>query len=73
MRCGTLGASGHVTAQPSIRKWGVLYKSGTYARKATRLTPGDLQRCPRGLRVERSTQTTVQESAEGIVGSGRQG
>ena len=73
MRCGTLGASGHVTAKPSIREWGVLYKSGAYAWKATRLTPGDLQRCPRGLRVERSTPTALQESAEGIVGRGRQG
>lgn len=24
MRCGTLGTSGHVTAKPSIRNWGVL-------------------------------------------------
>jgi hypothetical protein len=42
MRCGTLGASGHVTTKPSIRKWGVLYKSGVYARKVLCLTPGDL-------------------------------
>jgi hypothetical protein len=41
-RCGTLGASGHVTAKPSIRKWGVLYKSGVYVRKVLCLTPGDL-------------------------------
>ena len=40
MRCGTSGASGHVTAKPSIRSWGVLYKSGVYARKALSLTPG---------------------------------
>ncbi len=40
--CGTLGASGHVTTKPSIRKWGVLYKSGVYARKVLCLTPGDL-------------------------------
>ena len=42
MRCGTPGASGHVTAKPSIRKGGVLYKSGVYVRKALCLTPGGL-------------------------------
>jgi hypothetical protein len=42
MRCGTSGASGHVTAKPSIGKRGVLYKSGVYARKALCLTPGGL-------------------------------
>jgi hypothetical protein len=42
MRCGTPGASGHVTAKPSIRKWGVLYKSAAYAPTVVRLTPGDL-------------------------------
>ena len=50
MRCGTSGASGHVTTKPSIRKWGVLYKSGVYARKALCLTPGDLP-CALGRRV----------------------
>ena len=50
MRCGTLGASGHVTTKPSIRKWGVLYKSGVYARKVLCLTPGDLH-CALGGRV----------------------
>jgi hypothetical protein len=42
MRCGTSGASGHVTTKPSIRKWDVLYKSGVYAQKALCLTPGGL-------------------------------
>jgi hypothetical protein len=41
-RCGTRGASGHVTTKPSIRDWGVLYKSSAYARKALCLTPGGL-------------------------------
>ena len=41
-RCGTSGASVHVTTKPSIRKLGVLYKSGVYASKATCLTPGGL-------------------------------
>jgi len=42
MRCGTLGTSGHVTAKSSICAWGVLYKSGVYARNVLCLTPGDL-------------------------------
>jgi hypothetical protein len=42
MRCGTSGASGHVTTKPSIGNRGVLYKSGVYARKALCLTPGGL-------------------------------
>ena len=42
MRCGTPGASGHVTMKPSIGNRGVLYKSGVYARKALCLTPGGL-------------------------------
>jgi hypothetical protein len=31
MRCGTPGASWHVTTESSIRGWGVLYKSGVYS------------------------------------------
>jgi len=50
MRCGTLGTSGHVTTKSSIRNWGVLYKSGIYARKVIRLTPGGLL-CAMGTRV----------------------
>ncbi len=42
MRCGTLGTSGHVTVKSSIRVWGVLYKSGVYARKALCPAPGGL-------------------------------
>ena len=52
LRCGTSGTSGHVTAKSSIRNWGVLYKSGVYARKALCLTPGDLS-CALGCRVRR--------------------
>jgi len=36
------GASGHVTAKPSICGWGAFCKSGVYAVKVTCLTPGDL-------------------------------
>jgi len=50
MRCGTPGASGHVTTKPSIRKRGVLYKSGVYAWKVLCLPPGDLP-CALGRRV----------------------
>ena len=50
MRCGTLGASGHVTTKPSIRKWSVLYKSGAYAQNVLCLTPGGLL-CALGDRV----------------------
>jgi hypothetical protein len=42
MRCGTSGASGHVTTKPSIGNRGVLYKSGVYAWKVLCLTPGGL-------------------------------
>jgi hypothetical protein len=33
IRCDALGASWHVTAKPSIRKWGAFYKSSVYAMK----------------------------------------
>ena len=42
--------SGHVTTKPSIRKRGVLYKSGVYAWKVLCFTPGDLP-CALGRRV----------------------
>ncbi|MBW2345709.1 MAG: hypothetical protein JRF53_17250 [Deltaproteobacteria bacterium] len=42
LRCGTSGTSGHGTAKPSIRNWGVLYKAGVYALKVTCLTLGGL-------------------------------
>ena len=68
-RCGTLGASGYVTTKPSIRKWGVLYKSSVYARKVLCLTPGGLYAVHgSGLSGEQSLLTGVQESAEGILG-----
>jgi hypothetical protein len=59
LRCGTLGTSGHVTTKSSIRNWGVLYKSGAYALKATCLTPGGLLCVPHsaGLRIEQSILT----------------
>ena len=40
-RCGTSGTSGHVTTKSSIRKWGVLYKSGVYVLNVLYLTLGD--------------------------------
>lgn len=68
-RCGTSGASGHVTTKPSIRKRGVLYKSSVYAPKVLCLTPGDLYAVHgNGLSGEQSLLTGVQESAEGILG-----
>ena len=46
MRCGTLGAGGHVTAKPSVRNRGVLYKSGVCAWKVLCPTPGGLYGVP---------------------------
>ena len=78
------GTSWHVTAKSSIRNWVMLYKSGVYASTVTclhrqaSLTPGDLLyanasrlRLIAWLRVEQSTLTVWQESAEGIVGEGK--
>ena len=42
MRCDVSGASGHVTAKPSICNWLTFYKSGVYARKVKCLTLGGL-------------------------------
>ena len=68
LRCGTPGTSGHVTTKSSIHDWGVLYKSGVYALKALCLTPGALSCVPlKELRVEQSTLTACEKSAEGIV------
>jgi len=69
MRCGTSGASGHVTAKPSIRNWGVLYKSGVYARKALSLTPGDLP-CANELAEGRESfpDRMGEVSSKGIIG-----
>jgi hypothetical protein len=41
-RRGVSGASGHVTAKPSVCDRDALCKSGAYAVKVTSLTPGDL-------------------------------
>jgi hypothetical protein len=74
MRCGTPETSWHVTAKSSIHGWGVLYKSGVYASKVVRLTPGGLYGVPPrgGLGAERSKPIAVQKSAEGIVGGGHE-
>jgi hypothetical protein len=72
MRCDTLGTSGHVTTKSSIRNWGVLYKSGVYARKVIRLTPGGLLCATRWLSVERSALTAGEKSAEGKVSADRE-
>ena len=42
MRRGAFGASGHVTAKPSICVWDALCKSSARAVKVTCLTPGYL-------------------------------
>jgi len=49
MRRDASGASGHVTAKPSICGWGAFCKSGVYAAKVTSLTPGDLSGKNRAL------------------------
>ena len=77
MRCGTLGTSGHVTMKSSIRAWGVLYKSGVYARTVLCLTLGDLHAVrPRAhalgeLSEGRPQPIGMQKSAESIVGPPR--
>ena len=54
-RSGTPGASGHVTAKPSIREWGVLYRSGVYARKVVPLALGGLY----GVRLDRGLSDSL--------------
>ena len=49
LRCGTSGASGHVTTKSSIHDRGVLYKSGVYALKVLCLTLGGLSCVPTEL------------------------
>jgi hypothetical protein len=46
-KAGMFGTSGHVTAKSSIFPWGMLYKSGVYARNVLCLTPGGLSVCLR--------------------------
>ena len=60
-----------MTSKSSIRSWGVLYKSGVYVPKKTRLTPGDLRGCPQGLDQGQPRLIAAQESAEGIVPEGQ--
>ncbi len=61
--------SGHVTAKSSIRKGGVLHKSGVYARNVLGLTLGDLSAVrTRGLGPGEPGLTGGQKSAEGILG-----
>ena len=63
------GASGHVTAKPSLCGWGAFCKSGVYARIASCLTTGDLSGALEArLGVGRPTLNTVEKSANGIVG-----
>ena len=78
MRCGTLGTSGHVTIKSSIYDWGVLYKSGVYARQSSVSYPGRSPVLPRSvaceanwLGKEQSIPTAGEKSAEGIVAGKR--
>jgi hypothetical protein len=59
-----------VTTKSSIRDVGALYKSGVYAQKVLGLTLGDLHAVrQRGeLSEEQSEPTSMQKSAEGIIG-----
>jgi hypothetical protein len=62
-----------VTAKSSIRRRGVLYKSGVYARNVLCLTLGDLPAVRgSGLRAGRPVLTGRQKSAEGKVGDGNE-
>ena len=59
-----------MTAKPSICDWGVLCKSGVYARIVSCLTPGGLSGASATrLGVGRPALKTVEKSAEGIVGA----
>ncbi len=66
-----------MTTKSSIRRWGVLYKSGVYARTVLRLTLGDLDAVrPRAhahgeLSEGRPEPIGLQKSAKGIVGTSR--
>jgi hypothetical protein len=54
-------------------RWGVLYKSGVYARNVLGLTLGDLPVVPSsGLRAGRPALTGREKSAEGKVGRGNE-
>jgi len=73
-RCGTPGASWHVTAKPSIHA-GACFINPAHASKVVCLTPGGLHGVYREGRLseERSEPSAVQKSAEGIVGTDRRG
>ena len=60
-----------MTTKSSIRELGALYKSGVYAQKVLCLTLGDLHAVrQRGeLSEEESEPTSMQKSAEGILGT----
>ena len=55
-----------MTAKSSIHNWGVLYKSGVYARNVLCLTLGDLPVVPR-VGGGQPSPTDREKSAEGIV------
>ena len=55
-----------------IKDWGC--RSGECVRKAIKLTLGDLHAVRQsGLRLSRGSPTTMQKSAEGVVGSNAEG
>jgi hypothetical protein len=73
MRCGTSGASGHVTTKPSIRR-GVCFINPASWRGKFCVLPREISPVPwevacdgNGLRVERSTLIAGEKSAAGIV------
>src|SRR5687767_6873843 len=59
--------SGRLTAK-SISIKGAKRRFGDCARKAAELTPGDLLRVRKGLRLSKGGPTAEQKSAEGILG-----
>ena len=59
--------SGQLTAK-SVSIKGAKRRFGDCARKAAELTPGDLLRVRKGLRLSKDGLTAEQKSAEGILG-----
>ncbi len=72
MRCGTLGASGHVTAKPSIRKGACFINPPSMRRRLSCLPREACLPVRWALGEGRPERGGRQESAEGKVG-GRQG
>ena len=73
-RCGTLGASGHGTAKPSIRD-GACFINPAFMHGKLRILPREISLVPwevacdgNWLRAERLVLTAGEKSAEGIVG-----